>query len=147
MATYFECRYKFNREDEQGGFKSTIETVLLDAISFSEAETRLYAEVASNLRDFKLTKVAPYTLHDLVFNENADKWYKCKVAMLTVDEKSGKEKKVKQIVLVAANDIQGANESINDLFSTCLSNFTSVEIKETNIVDVMPYVETKENTL
>jgi len=139
MANWFECKYKFNKEDSQVGFKSTTETVLMDAVSWSEAETRVYAELASNLRDFKLMKVGEYKVQDIVFNEEAEKWYRCKVSMVTVDEKSGREKKVKQIVLVAANDIKAANESINDLFSTALSNFTSVEIKETNIVEVMPY--------
>lgn len=138
MATWFECRFKFNREDEQGGYKSVTETFLIDAVSFTEAETRVYSEVASNLRDFKLLKIAHYKVDDISIDTNRT-WYKCKVAMTTIDEKSGKEKKVKQIVLANAGSIEEASSIVNDIFSTALSNFTSVAISETNIVEVLHY--------
>lgn len=146
MAKWFECKFKFSREDESGGYKSITETYLVDAVSFTEAESRVYSEVASNLRDFLLLKIAPYPIHDMVISDQGAKFYKCKVVMLTVDEKSGREKKVNQFVLVNADCIDKANEVIDDLYSTALSNFTSVSISETNIVEVLPYTENTNET-
>ncbi len=141
MATWFECKFKYNQEDQNGGFKSVSETYLIDAVSFTEAETRVYQEVGSNYRDFQLVKVGKYRMTELVFNEEGVKWYKCKVAVITLDEKSGKEKKSSQIILVSGSDVKEAYDTVEDLFGDSTSDYEITDIGKTNIVEILPYFE------
>lgn len=141
MATWFECRFKYNQENEKGGVTSVSECYLVDAVSFTDAEARVYNEIGSNYREFALLKVAKYPLHDLVHNEGSDKWYKCKVAIITLDEKSGKERKQKQTIIASADNIKQAYESVDALFGGSISDYEIMDIVSTNITEILPYVE------
>jgi DNA repair ATPase RecN len=145
MATWFECKFKYNREDQNGGFTTVTEIYLIDAVSFTDAEARVYEEIGSNFREFVLLAVSKYRVHELVFNEEGLTWYKCKVAITSLDEKSGKEKKLKQMILVNGNTIKEAYDRVEDLFSDSTSDYQILEIITTNIVEILPYHEPEPN--
>ncbi|WMJ74963.1 DUF4494 domain-containing protein [Cytophagaceae bacterium ABcell3] len=145
MSTWFECKFKYHREDADGGYNAVTETYLIDAVSFTDAEARVYDEIGSNYKDFILLKVSKYRVHELVFREDAFTWYKCKVSMVTVDEQSGKEKKSNQIILVSGNNVKEAYDHVEEIFATSVSDYTIMDIVTTNIVEVLPYYEREEN--
>ena len=45
MKTWFTCKVKYMKEDEQGRTKNVSETYLADALSFTEAEAKIYEEI------------------------------------------------------------------------------------------------------
>ena len=45
MATYFECKVKYDRTLDTGVQKTVTEPYLVDALSFTEAEARITEEV------------------------------------------------------------------------------------------------------
>ena len=45
MNIWFECTAKYIKMDESGREKKVSETYLLDAVSFTEAESRIYKEL------------------------------------------------------------------------------------------------------
>lgn len=45
MATYFECKVKYDRTLETGAQKTVTEPYLVDALSFTEAEARITEEM------------------------------------------------------------------------------------------------------
>ena len=146
MATWYECKFKYNREDEKGGFVTISEIYMVDAVSFTEAEARIYHEVGSLYREFVLLSVSKYKIHELIFNENGPKWYKCKVAITSLDEKAGKEKKLKQTIMVSGSSVKEAYESVVDIFNTSISDFEILDIGTTGIIEVLPYHENAEKT-
>lgn len=141
MATWYECKFKYNREDQNGGFVTVTEVYLVDAVSFTDAEARVYQEIGSNYQEFVLLSVSKYKLHELVYKEDALTWYKCKVGLTTLDEKAGKERKTKQTILVTGNTVKEAFDVVEDLFADSVSDYEILDIVKTAIVEVMPYFE------
>ena len=78
-------------------------------------------------------------LANLFAYEEGEKWFKCKVIYFSVDEKSGKEKKVVNYMLVNAGDINQALDRITESLRTMLIPYETTDINLTQILDVFPY--------
>ena len=134
MKKYYEVKVRFEKTMENGMQKKVKETYLFDAMSFSEAEARAAFEVT----DIKRAGYAELFPSD---SESADKWYAVRVAFITLDERSGKEKKTKAEFLVQAHEINHARTSFIEGMKGTMADYEIVSIKETPIMDVFPYVE------
>jgi len=59
MKQWFLCKVKYQKEDENGRLKSVTEPYLVDAVSFTEAETRMYEEMGERVRgEFMITGIS-----------------------------------------------------------------------------------------
>jgi len=143
MSAWYECKVAYQKTLENGKTAKVSEVYLVDSVSFTEAETRIYQELAGTLGEFNLVSVKKPRITELVHNEEAYKWYRVKVNLTTLDEKSGKESKSNQIILASAGDAKQAFDSVNDLFSDSTSDYEIMEIAFTPIVDIFPYFEEK----
>ena len=95
MNTWFICKVKYQKTDEDGRQTMVTEPYLIDAVSFTEAEARAFEKLGEELPgEFKVTNVSKSNITEIVPNEMAYDWYKCKVSFVMLDEDSGKEKKV-----------------------------------------------------
>ena len=144
MNRYYEVKARFDRTMDDGIQKKVKETYLFDAISFSEAEVRAREElVPFASEEFEVTDIkrAGYTELFPSDSESADKWYAVRVAFITLDERSGKEKKTKAEYLVQADEINGARTSFIEGMKGTMADYEIVSIKETPILDVFPYEE------
>lgn len=135
---YFTCKIKYDKLGEDGIMKKETETYLLDALSFTEAEAHFIQEMEPyisgeyEVTDIKKTKIAE------IFESNdslADRWYMAKVAFITLDEKSGKEKKTISPMLVQAISFQDALKSLLEAMAGTLGDFTITSLTETPIMD------------
>jgi len=141
MATWYECKFRYNTEGTNGNFTTVTEVYLVDAVSFTDAEARIYQEIGSNYQEFVLLSVSKYKLHELIHKEDGSIWYKAKVALTTLDEKAGKEKKIRQAILVNANTVKEAYENIEEVFSGAVSDYEILDIITTSIIEILPYYE------
>lgn len=152
-ATWYECKVKYRKTHESGEQKMATETYLLDAISFTEAESRITEEMAAyTSEEFLITNIKVANLSEVHPFENSDRWFKSKVSLIALDEKSGKEKKTNIYMLVQANDIKEAFENTTQAMDNTMGDYSIPAIAESPIVDVFPYfsgeeenVETSEN--
>lgn len=141
MNTWFECTAKYSKMDENGREKSVSETYLLDAVSFTEAETRIYKELVSMVSgEFSVTRISRTKLAEVIPSEAGDRWYKAKVTFITFDEESGKEKRVSQFVLVFSDTVRNAYDQVIEAMKGMMADFEIGGITESPIVDVFPYV-------
>jgi len=144
MNTWFECTAKYIKMDENGREKKASETYLLDAISFTEAESRIYKELQTMVSgEFMVTKIAKTHVSEIIPSDNGDRWYKAKVAFITVDEESGKEKRIAQFVLVFSDSIKAAYDQIIEAMQGMMADFEISGINESTILDVFPYLADK----
>ncbi|GAA4396415.1 hypothetical protein GCM10023187_04530 [Nibrella viscosa] len=130
------------RQDGSGELprlKTINEAYLLDAVSYTDAEARLYRLVADNTPEFNITAIRPMRLSDVFHFEGGEKWYKCKVIYMTEDERSGKEKKVINMMLVNAETVKEAHARIEESLRTMLVPFEITDINLTPILEVWPY--------
>jgi hypothetical protein len=72
-------------------------------------------------------------------NENADKWYRCKVNLVSLDEEKDVEKRTAVAMYVQASDLKSACESLIEGMKTTLSDYEIAAITETAIMDVFLY--------
>ncbi len=91
---WYECKVKYRKTDDTGKQKITTEPYLVDALSFTEAETRINEEMAAYIsEEFKITNIKVANYAEIHPFENTDRWFKSKVTLMAYDEESGKERK------------------------------------------------------
>lgn len=145
MHNWFECKVKYEKTLENGMQKKVSEPYLVDALSFTEAEARIIKEITPFITgEFSVANIKRANFSELFFDETGDKWYKCKVNFITLDEKSGAEKKTATYMLVQASDFAKALENLNEGMKGTLADYEISAINETAIMDIFPY-ETEPN--
>jgi hypothetical protein len=145
MRTWFLCKVKYAKENEQGLLKNVSEQYLVDAVSFTEAEARIYDMLGSTIRgDFQVTNISKSNFVDVFHYEDIDVWHKCKITYVIADADSGKEKKVTQYMLVTAHDVKEAYERIHESLNNMLVTFRVPDVTESAIVEVFPYEKDEE---
>ena len=110
-STYFECKVSYEKIMEDGKQKKVTEPYLVDALSFTEAEARIIEELTPFISgEFVIKDIKRAKLSEIFFNENGDRFYKIKVYFITIDEKSGAEKKTATQMLTQASNLKEAIE-------------------------------------
>ena len=146
MASWFECKIRYDKAQENGAIKKVTEPYLVDALSFTEAEARIIEEQTPfiigevNVTAVKRTKIA-----EIFWDDSADKWYLVKVAFITIDEKTAVEKKSTSLILVAASDFKGAYDNFMEGMKGTMADFEIVSITETPLMDVYKVKVKSEN--
>lgn len=148
-AIWFECKVRYEKSGEDGVPKKVIETYVVDAVSFGEAESRILEEmgkyVSGEIEVVDL-KIAQYKEIFFADNNLADKWYKAKLAFITIDEKTDKEKKTSVYYLVNAGNIDAAKKNVDDIMGKSMIDYETKSLSETQIIDVFEYKKKTETT-
>lgn len=147
MHTFFEVRVRYEKVMETGTNKQVTELYLIDALSFTEAEARIIEKMKPFISgEFKVKAVKQANYSELFFSndKNADIWYKAKLAFVTLDEKSGAEKKTYTNILIQALDLRDAVKKLDENMKGTLVDYRIVSISETKIIDVYMYVPATE---
>lgn len=140
MYSWFECKIKYEKTIEEGKIIKTNENYLVDALSFTEAEDRIITEMKPFISgEFTVANIRRIKISEMFPNENADKWYRCKVNYITLDEEKGVEKRVGVAMYVQANDLKNACESLIEGMKGSLADYEIASITETTIMDVYRY--------
>ena len=141
-SIWFECKVRYEKTGDDGMPRKVTETYVVDALSFSEAESRILEEmgkyVSGELEVCDL-KIAQYKEIFLADNDLADKWYKAKLAFITIDEKTDKEKKTSVFYLVNAGNINSALKNVDELMGSTMIDYQTCNLTETHIMDVFEY--------
>ena len=137
MATWFECKVKYDKLAENGQQKTVTEPYLVDALSFTEAEARIIEEITPFISgDFKVTAVKRTNTAEIFWDEEGDRWYRVKVNFVTIDEKTAVEKKTANYIMVQAADFKKAFDNFMAGMKGTMSDFEVASITETAIIDV-----------
>lgn len=139
---WFECKIKYDKTQEDGLIKSVTDSYLVDALSFTEAENRFVEEMKPYISgEFIVTDIKRAKIAELVesVDANDDRWYKAKVAFITLDEKTGAEKRTAQFQYIQAKDFATALSNLQKNMQGTLGDWVVVAMQETPIVDVFRY--------
>ncbi len=142
MNKWFECKVKYVKTMENGLEKKVSEAYLVDALSFTEAEKRFLEEIRPFMSgEFEVSDIKRVNYSEVFFNtaESADKWFKCKLSFITLDEKSGAEKKSNSYALVQAADLREAIKYLDEQMKGTIMDYQIAQVTETMIMDVYPY--------
>ena len=137
MNNWYECKVKYEKTLETGTQKKVTEAYLVDAMSFTEAENRIIEEMTPYIvGEFEVAAVKKARISELFIDPEGDKWYRAKVMFITIDEKTGVEKKAASNMLVQASDFQRAVKNLEDGMKGTMSDWEINTISETLLMDV-----------
>lgn len=137
--SYFIATCKYEKMQDNGAVKRVSEKYLCDALSIVEAD----AVVTENLKpyisgDFFTSKVENSPIAEVMGDKEADKFYLAKVAFVTIDERSGKEKKTVSQWLIGGTDFNDAYEMVLREINKCMADIEIQSLAETPIKEFYP---------
>lgn len=137
----YECGIRYERTMPNGMSKKVTELYLVDACSFAEAEGRITKEMEPYISgDFDVVTIKRTNYSEIVDGlSTADKWFKAKLVFITVDEKSGKEKKASTHFIVSASDINNAHICVVEHMKGSVMDFEIATLDETKIMGIFRY--------
>lgn len=147
LHNWFETKVRYSKMGENGVEKMVTEPFLFDALSFTEAESRVIEEITPYITgEFTVSDIKRSKYSEIFFSEaeSADLWFKCKVTYITLDEKSGAEKKSSTNMLVQASDLRDAVKKLDKGMEGSMADYQISSVVETAILDVYPYVKESE---
>ena len=131
---------------ENGKNKKVTEPYLVDALSFTEAEARIIEEMTPYITgEFTVSDIKRANYSELFTSDedSADRWFKAKLIFITLDEKSGAEKKSSTYVLVQAADLRDAIKKLDEGMKGTMADYQIGMVSETPLMDVYPYEATE----
>ena len=140
MALWFECKVRYERMAENGTVKKVNEPYLVDALTFTEAEARIIEKITPYISgDFSISAVKKTKVSEIFFDDRGDRFYMVKVNFITLDEKTGTEKKSSNFMLVQASDFPGALKKFEEGMKGTMADYEIASITETPLMDVFPF--------
>lgn len=164
---WYQVKARLERVQDDGNQKMVLENYLVQAFSFGMAENAIQKEIAPFASgEFDIISVARKNYSEIITDKfgfesridggarrilgqknastNPDKWFKCKLNFITLDERSGKEKKTSQFFLVNANTAMTAHELVDNFMMSSFSDYVVEQVDETKILEVFK-VASKDN--
>lgn len=141
-GTFFTCKVKYEKMMEDGLVKSVTEQYVVEAMSFAEAEERITKEMQTYISgEFGVEDISKGQFREVFFSDtdDDDKWYKAKLAFITIDERTEKEKRTNIVYLVQAGSLNGAIKNVDDVMGTTMIYYDSLAVQETPIMDLFEH--------
>ena len=141
MQTWFESKVKYMKVSESGSESMVTENFLLDAVSYTDAETRIIRQMQQIVRggEFQIVDIKKSRIAEVFPFENGEWWFKAAINLVTIDEEAGKEKKIKTNYLIMADDIKEALTRLDESLEYLVIPFVVTSLAVSPIVDVFPY--------
>ena len=139
VSKYYEVKIQYHKMQEDGKEKKVTEQYVVEALSFTEAESRIIEEITPYISgefDVVSEKIAPYNEIFLSDRTDDDKWFISKVAFIAIDEKTDKEKKQTFRYLVQAATSELALDYTKEMFSHGMSDYSIEAVQDTPTLDV-----------
>lgn len=141
---FFLSKVKYEKILENGMQKRVTENFLVDAMSCTEAEARTIEGLKPYVTgDFFITDTKQANYYDVCLG-SGDRYFDAKVRFITLDEKSGTEKKTNAKILIQADNVREANDKLDQLMSGTLADWECYAVNENSIIDVFLYEEDTE---
>ena len=141
-GSWFECKVRYEKTQNDGSDKMVNELYVVDALSFTEAE----ASIIDNMQvyvsgEFKVANITPTNYNEIFFSDISDDdlWFKARLAFITIDDKKDKEKRTYVNYLIQAKHIECAKRYIDEVMGKTMIDYELKSLSETKILDVFEY--------
>ena len=137
---WFECKVRYEQTQEDGMNKMVTEPYVYKAADFGEAYDKATKYMSVYIRgDFGITamKIAQYIEVVMQDDRTEEKYYRVKVNLIILDEKTQKEKKTAYYYLVNADSVEKARKYADTILSDSMVDFVIEAVQEAKIIDVI----------
>lgn len=139
-AKWFEVTIAFDKVMENGETKKVAEVVTINAMSFTEAEAKAleeYAGFTTGDLDVTAIKIAKYGSVFIPQDyTTTPTYYTTKLAFITIDEKTAKEKRSNVQYLVGATNLEDARKTIENVMKSSMMDYVFVGVTESKVIEV-----------
>lgn len=139
QSEWYEIGLRYKKVMEDGTKKFTTEHYVVEALSFSQAESRIVEEMMHYISDtYEIKTIKKAAYKEVFFSDvdKDDKWYKAKLQFITIDEKTKKEKFSNFIYLVQSSSLDKACISIDKFMGETMTAYSSMSLLKTKLMDV-----------
>lgn len=136
---WFEATVRYERTLDNGNLKKVSEKYLLEAINPTEAETRITELIAPiSQGEFSVKSIVEQNYQEFVSSDaiDANYFFCATLEFITIDEKSGKEKKSAYRILVQADGFHDSVSRLTDAMRGSMMDYSIVKLERTKIIDV-----------
>ena len=137
-GNWFECKVRYEKTQEDGMPKKVTETYVVDGINFGDAFKGICEYAIKNIADeFDIVGMNMARYKDIVtVNSISEKFFRVKINVITIDEKTDKQKKTPMFVLVQAANIAATRKVIDDDYmGGTMTDYEISSVVETKIVE------------
>lgn len=146
-STWFECKVRYEKTQEDGNDKLVNELYVVDALSFTEAEASIIDNMAVYVSgELKIANINPANYNEIFFsgNDDDDLWFKARLAFITIDDKE-KEKRTYVNYLIQAKSIERAKRYVDEAMGETIIDYELKSLSETKIFDVFEHEPSTDN--
>jgi hypothetical protein len=141
MNNWFSIKVKYTKQLENGTYKRVSEIYLIAALSFTDAEARIYEELGSIIKgEFNVLEIKRYDVNDLFIYDDSDTFYLVKINFDSESLEGEKSKKTTQKFLVSADSVKEAHERLKESLSTLMVDFKIPSVVLSPIVEIFPFI-------
>ena len=134
---YYIAKVSFNEELETGATKVIKEQHVIDALSFIEAETRIFEIMElQKAHDYTLSSISTQLIADALGVSDGEHYYMVKVVMVLENEIRGTKKRIPNSYLVKVNSCAEAIGMVEDNIKEWLIPYEIEAVKLTGITEV-----------
>lgn len=131
----FIVKCSFTKVMEDCTSKKVTEAYLVDAMSCTEAEARAVKELSCYYEDLEVSSVTEKKGVDVIGKEEHEDFFLAKVAIISLDERSGKEKKTVSTSYVRGNSFKDAYTAVDSELAKSMAYTEILSLSKTNIVE------------
>ena len=138
-GNWFECKVRYEKTQEDGMPKKVTETYVVDGINFGDAFKGICEYAIKHIADeFDIVGMNMARYKDIVtVNSISEKFFRVKINVITIDEKTDKQKKTPMFLLVRADNINEARKAVDDEYMKgTMTDYEISSVVETKIVDL-----------
>ena len=139
-GTWFEVKVRYEQTQEDGMNKMVTETYVYKAEDFGEAYDKATKDMSTSISgEFEITamKIAQYKEIIIQDERTEEKYYRVKVNLIILDEKTQKEKKTACYYLVNADSVEKARKYTDTALSDTMMDYVIEAVQEAKIIDVI----------
>lgn len=147
-STWFECKVRYEKTQEDGSDKIVNELYVVDALSFTEAEASIIDNMSVYVSDeFKVANINQANYNEIFFSDvfDDDLWFKARLAFITIDDKKDKEKRTYVNYLIQAKSIERAKRYVDEVMGKTMIDYELKSLSETKIFDVFEHEPSTDN--
>ena len=135
---WFECKVRYEKTQEDGMPKMVTETYVVDGCDFGDAFKSISEYAIKHIaNEFEIVamKMAQYAEITL-YKSDGNVFYRVKINIITIDEKTNKQKKIPLFLLVRADNINEARKAVDDEYMKgTMTDYVISSVDETKIVE------------
>ena len=140
MSEWFTTKVKYTKTLEDGKLKKISEPYLFDAVSFTDAESRVYEKLGESIKgEFDVRSITRTEIHDIFSYDDCGVWHLCKITFEGDEDEKGKTKKITQTFLVEAASVKSADTRLKECLEGMVIPYNIKSIALSPLVDIFAY--------